>query len=115
MKNIQHSELIHNLKKLSNEQDVKLWKAIALHLEKPTRQRRIVNLSKLNKVSKDNETILIPGKVLGSGSLDHKLTVAAFSFSDQAKEKIQLSNGNLLSIHELMKNNPKGKNIRIIA
>jgi len=31
--------------------------------------------------------ILVPGKVLGNGSLDHKVKVAAMSFSKSAEEK----------------------------
>src|SRR3989344_2988353 len=81
--------LIQELKKRSTEQSVKLWKSVALDLEKPTRQRRVVNLSRINRYTKENEIIVVPGKVLGSGLLDHKLTISAFQFSGGAKEKIE--------------------------
>lgn len=103
-------ELIRKLKKLSREKNVKIWKAVAKQLERPTRIRRKVNLFKINKYTKENDTIVIPGKVLGEGNLDHKVTIAAFQFSENAKEKCKC-----ISIEELMKKNPDGKNIKIIG
>ncbi|MBI2109563.1 50S ribosomal protein L18e [Candidatus Woesearchaeota archaeon] len=106
--------LIHQLKKLSKEKKVNLWKTIALELEKPTRSRREVNLLHLDKHCKDNETVIIPGKVLGHGDLTKKLKVAAFRFSSSAAAKINKI-GKALTIQELIKENPAGKEVRIIG
>ena len=57
----------------------------------------------------------MPGKVLGSGSINAGQTVAAFSFSDGAKSKIEASGGRTLSIRELMDENPNGKGVRILV
>ena len=108
-------ELIGELKKRSNEQSVNLWKRIALDLEKPTRQRRIVNLSKINRYTKENEIIVVPGKVLGSGMLNHKLTISAYQFSDQAKDKIEKAGAKIITLLELSKEKPDGKKLRIIG
>ena len=106
--------LIEELKKASSEQNAKIWKRIALDLEKSTRAKRIVNLSRLDRYTAENEIVVVPGKVLGTGDLNHKLTVAAFSFSESAKEKIN-SNGKTLSLSELLQSNPKGNKIKIIG
>ncbi|MBW2975877.1 50S ribosomal protein L18e [Candidatus Woesearchaeota archaeon] len=108
-------DLVAELKKRSNEQSVNLWKRIALDLEKPTRQRRIVNLSKINRYAKENEVIVVPGKVLGSGILEHKLTIAAYQFSEQAKNKIEQSGAKIVPLSELIKEKPDGKKLRIIG
>ena len=108
-------DLIGELKKRSNEQEVNLWKRIALDLEKPTRQRRAVNLSRINRHTKENEVVVVPGKVLGSGMLNHKLTISAYQFSDQAKDKLEKSGAQIVSLLELSKEKPNGKNIRIIG
>ncbi len=108
-------DLIAELKKRSNEQSANLWKRIALDLEKPTRQRRIVNLSKISRYTKENEVIIVPGKVLGSGVLNHKLTISAFQFSDQAKEKIEKAGAKIVTLLELSKENPEGKKLRIMG
>lgn len=105
------NKLIQDLKTLSNKNKAPIWKRVASDLSKPTRQRRSINIARINKYSKANDTILVPGKVLSSGEMDHKVTVAAFDFSEEAKKKI----GNAISIQELMKKNPKGSKIKIIG
>lgn len=113
--NIHLKNLIARLKKISYTEKAAIWKRIANELEKPTRKRRVVNLSKINRYSREDETVIVPGKVLGAGSLNHKLTIAAYSFSDSAKENITKSNGKALTIQELINQNPKGKKVRIIG
>jgi large subunit ribosomal protein L18e len=107
-------ELVNELKKKAQEHNCNIWKRIAIDLEKPTRKRRIVNLYKINKYTKNNETIIVPGKVLAVGDLDHKVTIAAFSFSGNAMEKINKL-GKAVYISELIRESPKGKGIRIIG
>ncbi len=108
-------KLIEDLNKLSSEKNIKLWKRIALDLGKPTRQRRVVNLSRINHYTKENDTIIVPGKVLGSGLLNHKLTIAAYSFSEGALEKINKANSKAITISDLMKENIKGRGVKIIG
>ena len=108
-------QLIKDLKKQSNEKDVGIWKDIALRLEKSSKNWPVVNLDRIDAYIKDKEIALIPGKVLSSGNLTKKITIAAWSFSDKSYEKIRKAGGNTISINELMKNNPKGENIRILG
>lgn len=108
-------ELITELKKASIEQDVAIWKRVAEDLEKPTRSRRIVNLSKINRYTKENDTIVVPGKVLGSGELNHKLNVSAYKFSESALEKLQKIGAKAIPLKDLVKESPKGKKIRIMG
>lgn len=107
--------LIENLKKKSIEQKVNIWYKIASDLERPTRKRRIVNLSKINRHTKENDTIIVPGKVLGSGIIEHKLTISAYQFSNGAKEKLAKAGAKIIPLSELIKESPRGKGIRIIG
>jgi large subunit ribosomal protein L18e len=106
--------LIQELKKKSIEHGVNIWKRIAGDLERPSRKRRIINLYKINKYTKENETVIVPGKVLSVGDLDHPVTVAAFSFSGAAVDKIN-KKGKAMSINDLIKESPKGKRIKIMG
>lgn len=108
-------KLVGELKKEASLQKADLWKRIAEDIQKPSRQRRIVNLSRINRYAKSNETLVVPGKVLGSGSLTQSLTIAAFAFSNSAKQRIEEAKGKAITIEELMKQNPKGKNVRLIG
>ncbi len=107
--------LIDELRKKAYSENIMLWRRIAEDLSKPTRQRRAVNLSRINRYTKADETVIVPGKVLSSGELDHSITIAAWQFSGQAREKIEGNKSKALSINELMKENIKGKKIRIIG
>ena len=106
--------LIEELKRKSKEEGVALWKDVAERLEKPRRRYAEVNLSKINRYARDGETVLVPGKVLGSGRLERRVTVAALGFSKSAYESINAV-GRCMSIEELMRENPKGSNVRIMA
>jgi len=107
--------LIGDLKKTSYEHKAKIWKTVAVRLEKPLRNMAEVNLGRIERNAKNNETVIIPGKVLGSGDINKQVTVAAFSFSDNAKKKILDAKGKVFTIRELMEKNPEGSNIRIMG
>lgn len=107
-------DLINELKDLSRKQNVQIWNRIAEDLEKPTRKRRAVNIYRIDKYTKNDETAVVPGKVLSIGNLNKKIKVAAFQFSNQAKEKINLV-GKAITIKELIKENPQGRKVRIIG
>ncbi len=113
--NVHLQELIVALKKEAITSQAPLWKRLAEELESSTRQRRVVNLYKISKYARDNETIVVPGKVLATGDLTKKLSVAAWSFSSSAKEKIQKAKGEALGIGELLKRNPKVQSLRIMG
>ncbi len=109
--NSQLVSLIHKLT-ITNKG---LWKKVAYELSKPRRMRVEVNLNKIEGCAKDGEVVLIPGKVLGTGQLTKKTTIAAFSFSDTAKKMISTAGGKTITIEELYANNPEGKNVLILT
>ncbi len=113
--NEQLKGLIDELRKKSYSENIPLWLRIAEDLEKPTRQRRAVNLSRINRYAEAGETVIVPGKVLSTGNLDRSLTIAAFKFSGQALEKIKKANAKALYIADIIKESPKGKKMRIIG
>ncbi len=91
-----------------------IWKKVAYELSRPRRQRVEVNLSKLDSFAGDDTTVLVPGKVLGAGAVSKKVTVAAFSFSDKAKQIISAAGGKTMSIESLHKSNPDGRGVMIL-
>lgn len=91
------------------------WKRIEEELYKPSRQRRVVNVYKIDKYAQEGEMVIVPGKVLSVGELHKKVDVAAVNFSAGAKEKITQAKGRALSIQELLHENPQGKKVRILG
>ena len=108
-------QLINDLKKISWAEEAPIWRDIAKRLEKSLRNHSEVNISRIARYVKKGETIVIPGKLLGSGFIDFPVTVAAFKASDAAKKKIRQAGGKIISIHELVRMNPKGGKVRIIG
>jgi len=108
------SNLIAMLKDTARENDAKIWRVIAQSLEAPSNNYAEVNIGKINRYAQDGETVLVPGKVLGSGVLDQKVSVAALNFSESAIIKITGLEGNCMTIEELVAANPKGSGVRIL-
>ena len=106
---------VTDLKGRGHKEKSPLLLRLAEDLNKPTRQRRVVNLSRINRYSKDGETVVVPGKVLAAGELDHAVTIAAWKFSKQALDKIKKANSKALEIPELIKDGVKGKRIRVMG
>ena len=107
--------LIDDLLKASAENKAKVWKDIAERLAKPLRNYAEVNVGKIDRYVKENEIAVVPGKVLGSGEITKPVTVAAWRFSESARRKIESAGGRTLSIWDLLKENPSGKNVRIMG
>jgi large subunit ribosomal protein L18e len=106
--NIELRLLISELRK----QKKPIFDRLASELSRPSRNRRSVNLSRINTNTNKDEIAVVPGKVLGSGTLTKKLTIAAWQFSETAKTLIKSSGSDAISLKELIKK--KGK-MRIIG
>ena len=68
----------------------------------------------MSRVADAGEAIFVPGKVLGTGVIDKKLVVGAFSFSSSARFKIEASGGSALSVEEFLKKYPKGSGVKLV-
>ena len=88
---------------------------LAEYALKPSIARRISNLNKIAKLTKENDTVVFPGKVLGTGNVPHKITLCSFSISNSAATKIIENGGKLISYSELIEQNPTGKESYYLA
>lgn len=113
--NIYLKRLIEELRKKSFEIKAPIWLEIAKKLEKPRRKKIEINLSDIDRNTKKGDTIIVPGIVLASGELTKSVTIAAWRFSQTAEKKIKKSKGKCLTIEDLMKENPKGRGVKIIT
>jgi len=105
--------VIQLLERAGKRSRAALWRALAQELGSSRSRRAEVNLSRLQRYG-EGEIIAVPGKVLGSGSIESAMTVAALSFSKAAREKIIKAGGRCISFEELLKENPKGSKVRIM-
>lgn len=108
-------KLIFDLEKMAKQNKASIWNKVAEELSKPSRSKRIANLTQIDKHSNDGEVVIVPGKVLSFGKLTHKVKVVASSFSQSALKKISEQGGSALTLEEFVKENPKGTGARIVV
>lgn len=113
--NITLRKLIRELRKAADKYKAPIWDYVADILERPSRSRVVVNVSKLERVASPNEVLVVPGKLLGAGTINKKVAVAAFSFSPKAVEKVRSAGGQVMSIKDLISSNPRGSGVRVIV
>ena len=106
---------IDELKRASRENDAPIWKSIAKKLEGPNRNWPVVNVSKIEYNASKNGKVVIPGKLMGSGTLSKKVTVSAYSFTKSAVEKFEGAGGKCMIYNEFIKKNPSGKYVVVIG
>lgn len=92
----------------------KEWLEIASILSSPRRKRINLNLSEIGDKVKDNEKVLIPGKVLSQGDINKKIKIIALNFSERAKEKLLNAKCDFNTIIEEIKNNKEMKGVKIL-
>ncbi len=109
--NVERDDIKEWLESTKGEKDHKeLWEKINKMVSVPKRKRIFVNLYKLNKYTKEGDNIIVPGKVLSLGKIDHKVNITAIDFSDKAKEQLQRAGSKIYDLNEFK----KFKNVIII-
>ena len=91
------------------------WLEIAGILSSPRRESINLNLSQIDNLTKEGDTVIIPGKVLSQGEISKKIKIVAYRFSGKTKEKLLKSKIQTSSIMEEIKSNPEAKGIRILT
>ena len=107
-----NSELVETiLQSAKNEK----WLNVARFISGPRRKRISLNLDEIDEISKDGETVIVPGKVLSQGEVKKKIKIIALAFSENAMEKLSKGKKEFATISEEIKKNPDAKGIRILG
>ena len=101
--------MVKDLKQASKKNEAPIWSRLADLALKPSSAKRVVNLSRINKTTKDNDILFVPGKVLGTGNISHKITLSSFSMSVTAAKKIIQTGGSIITYSDMIKKYPTGK------
>lgn len=97
---------------LANENES--WKSLAKFLSSGSRNYASVNLKQIDQKTTAGDTVLIPGKVLGTGDLSKKVRICSLSISQSAKDKLKKSKSEYASILDEIKINKKAEGLKII-
>ena len=107
--------MVKDLKQDSKKNEAPIWSRLADLALKPSSSRRVVNLTRISKTTKDNDILFVPGKVLGTGNLSHKITLSSFSMSVTAAKKIIQTGGSIITYSDMIKKYPTGKGVMIFG
>ena len=107
--------MVKDLKQASKKNEAPIWSRLADLALKPSSAKRVVNLSRINKTTKDNDILFVPGKVLGTGNISHKITLSSFSMSVTAAKKIIQTGGSIITYSDMIKKYPTGKGVIIFG
>ena len=107
--------MVKDLKQASKKNEAPIWSRLADLALKPSSAKRVVNLSRINKTTKDNDILFVPGKVLGTGNISHKITLSSFSMSVTAAKKIIQTGGSIITYSDMIKKYPTGKGVTIFG
>jgi large subunit ribosomal protein L18e len=88
--------------------------AVASYLGKSRRTRVVLNLGQVARHVNEGDTVVVPGKVLGSGEPTSKITIAAFKFSPKALVKVAKAGGRCIPISRLVEENPQGAKVKLL-
>jgi len=114
---ITNTELIDTIRFLkvkARENKAMVWTVTAEYLSKPRRGRPEINLNHISRASKKDALVLVPGKVLAAGAIEHPVTIGAFQYSQAAKTKIEQAGGKCIAIKDFVNKYPKGSNVLIL-
>lgn len=103
------------LRKAYRESGSRIWRRAREMIEVGRSRRVEVNLARIARHTNEGDAVLVPGKVLGYGRLDHKLVVGALDFSSTAKRSIRDAGGEALSIEEFVKRFKSGSGVKLIG
>ncbi len=106
--------LIALLDKEGKEKGTSIWRDLASRLASSRKNRTRINVSSVSRHTEAKDVVAVPGKLLGAGTIGHAVTVAALSFSQGARDKITSAGGKCISFEQLVKENPKGSNVKIM-
>ncbi|MFB5598252.1 MAG: 50S ribosomal protein L18e, partial [Nitrosopumilaceae archaeon] len=108
-------QMAKDLKKASTKNDAPIWSKLSEMALKPSSARRTINVNKINELTNDNDVVVFPGKVLGTGVISHKITLSSFSISNSAATKILESGGKILNFENMIEQFPTGKGVTMLG
>ena len=101
------------LERQARSEKIGIWREAARYLSSGNATWPEVNVGRLARLG-DASAVFVPGKVLGTGNLEKKLNVGAFSFSASARSKIERAGGKTFSVEEFVKKYPQGSGVALV-
>ena len=92
----------------------KEWNKLAQIISSSRKKYSSVNLKEIEKETKEGDTVIIMGKVLGLGDVTKNIRICALNFSESAREKLKENKSEVVTILEEINKNPKAQGVKIL-
>ena len=102
------------LERAGKEKKAAIWGDASRMLSRPGLAKVEVSIGRISRIAKEGGAVFVPGKVLGTGVVDKKVIVGAFSFSESARSKIAAAGGLAMTIEQFLKKYPKGSGVKLV-
>ncbi len=91
------------------------WLQAAGILSGPRRNKIAVNLNDIEAITKEGDSVFVPGKILSQGEVSKKIAIVAFAFSEKAREKLLKVKAQAINMLDEIKKNPDAKGLRFFV
>jgi len=108
------SDMIRFLKIKGRENKARIWSIAADQLSRPRRARTVLNVNHVSRSTEPDSLVLVPGKLLGSGAINHRVVIGAFEYSEAAREKVERAGGECMALKDFVTRYPKGSNVTMM-
>jgi large subunit ribosomal protein L18e len=106
-----HDEVVKTIREaMKNKQ----WNKIAKIVSGSKRKYSSLNIGEIENQTSEGDTVVVPGKVLGSGNISKRVRICALRFSDGAKEKLKRNKSEMVSLLDEIKKNPRMDGVKIL-
>lgn len=68
----------------------------------PARRRHSVDIYKISRHTKEGDSVIVPGKVLGTGTMSHSVNIAALGFSASAEKSLKDAKCKIIGIKDVL-------------
>ena len=103
------------LRRISSENKAPIWRKVAEYALKPSVARRTINVKSIDRLTGDGDVVVFPGKVLGTGSMSHPVSLFCFGISVSAASKVEKAGGRIISHNTITAERPTGSGVVLLG
>ena len=92
----------------------KKWAGIAQKISGSRKRYDSMNLKEIEEKTKEGDTVVVAGKVLGSGEISKKIRICALGFSESAKKKMSKVKAEAVTILEEINKNKTAEGVKVL-
>ena len=115
MVNEHRIRMARDLKRASLRHHAPIWRRVSEYALKPSAARRSTNVNSIDAHTRQDDVVVFPGKVLGTGTISHRISLFCFGISESAASKIRQAGGRILDHTSIVSERPTGREVVLLG